>query len=310
MFNRFHAAIFLAAFIALAASPAIAFMPVSSWYGCGTNCHFERSQQFGRTLIFAQTANVVTFFVVAFLLGLTVRWFGWRVGYTRKILALILYVAPFFFGYWWSIGYSWLSVTVTAGVFLLCVLALSEPVRTRNRFLQIAFLAIDRPEDRPLTIRWLATAVIATWAVVMVWHNQPVAMVQSWLSGNPRWASVGTGISLSYLLLALFISGVGDALAEPAGLTFGKHKYRVPALWTDRRYTRSVEGSACVFVCGVIGVLLVQAYGLGFWGEFWWALLLVPAVATLAEAFAPHTWDQPFIIASCWLASYAIGWLA
>ena len=41
--------------------------------------------------------------------------------------------------------------------------------------------------------------------------------------------------------------GLGDGLAEPVGRIWGKHKYKVRAMCTSKRYTRSLEGSAVVF---------------------------------------------------------------
>ncbi len=276
---------------------ATAIAPSFNWYGCGTSCLGYRIEKFEFVLLKAQAVNVILFFSVAFVLGLLVRFQDWPVGYTRKILALILYVAPFQYGYWWTYtdewfvhkGHSTVALTLTCVVYGSCIAAMSSPIRKRVKLFEIAFLAIDRPEDRPHTIAWLLTSILALWLVLLTWQ----------LSG---------AFALHYAMLALFISGVGDALAEPIGLKYGRHKYSTSALGTSRRYTRSLEGSACVFACAVIGVIWVHLATYGFSSnlEFFLSLLLFPIVATIAEAKSPHTWDQPFIVASCALTAFII----
>ncbi|WP_371223310.1 hypothetical protein [Roseovarius sp. 2305UL8-3] len=267
------------------------------WYSCGTACLTDRIQNFEDVLLKAQVFNTALFFLSAFLLGLLVRYGGWQVGYTRKILAGVLYLAPFLYGYWWpftqshflSTGQAMLALTVTCLVYLMCIAAMSAPIRCRIKPIEIAFASIDRPEDRPLTIPWLISSVVAMWLVLIVWQY----------SGS---------FQLHYVMLALFISGVGDALAEPVGLRFGRHKYSTRAIGTKKLYTRSLEGSACVFFSAVFGVLWVHntTYGFTSDSEFFLALVLFPVVATFAEAKSPHTWDQPFIVGCCGLTASAI----
>ena len=95
------------------------------------------------------------------------------------------------------------------------------------------------------------------------------------------------------------VNGLGDGLAEPIGIRFGKHKYRARALWYGGRmcsgnFHRTLEGSACVFFSGVLSVSVLY----NEWQSktrFLIALLSVPTGMTAAEAFAPHTWDTPFL---------------
>ena len=278
---------------------AKAFAPTFHWYQCGTSCLTHRYQSFLGTLLKAQAINAALFFGMAFLLGLLVRFRDWKVGYTRKILAGILYVAPFFYGYWWPFlfearwtGYVALSITATCLVFALCIATMCTPIRTRSTFFATAFASIDRPEDQPLTITWLISSVFAMWVVLMIWQFSDT-------------------FALHYVMLALFISGVGDALAEPVGLKFGRHKYSVRAIGTNKRYTRSIEGSACVFLSAIVGLIWVDniTYGFRNASEYYLALLLIPIVVTIAEAKSPHSWDQTFIVGCCGLTASTITWL-
>ncbi len=251
---------------------------------CGTACMSVQANA-----LKAHLASVVTFFTVGFLLGLLVLKRSWPVAYTRKILALTLYAAPFLIAPTWvsviNPGKSPIAIYVicmSAALFVFCALTLTAPVRSRSSFFATVFAAIDRPEDRPFTLVWLLTSILATWAVVVAWVLLLPEMTH-------------------YILVALFVSGVGDALAEPIGYRFGRHTYTVGAIWTNQRYKRSFEGSACVFMSAIVGVLLLHgATPLGHGvGELMLALLLIPPLATLAEAKSPHTWDQPFIVAAC-----------
>lgn len=221
----------------------------------------------------------------AYLLGRQVIKRGWKVGYTRKAQALALYFLPYIAMQGPS-PYSMITTaSISLGSFILLLMMLSAPVRNRIPALATAFASIDRPEDRPFTLTWLITSVIAAWGVICLWI----------------WAAPET---IGYLFVALFISGVGDAIAEPVGLYFGRHKYQTRALGTDRTYIRTYEGSAAVFASGVIAVLLV--HGLTIDSKALAALALFPIAGTLAEAKSPHTWDQPFIIGCCALVAVGL----
>jgi len=93
------------------------------------------------------------------------------------------------------------------------------------------------------------------------------------------------------VFVAIIINGIGDGLAEPVGIRFGKHKYKTRALCTNRTYTRSYEGSACVWLSAYLGVLIaISAFTTT---QFIIALIVIPPFSTLAEAFSPHTVDAP-----------------
>jgi len=221
----------------------------------------------------------------AYLLGQQVLKRGWKVGYTRKAQALALYFLPYVAMQGPS-PYSMVeTASISLGVFILLLMLLSAPIRNRVPAMATAFACIDRPEDRPYTLTWLITSVIAAWGIICLW----------------MWFAPETAV---YLFVALFISGVGDAIAEPVGLYFGKHSYRTRALGTDRTYIRTFEGSAAVFASGVIAVMIVHGFTLD--PKALIALALFPLVGMIAEAKSPHTWDQPFIIGSCALVAVGL----
>ena len=53
----------------------------------------------------------------------------------------------------------------------------------------------------------------------------------------------------------MYVCVVGDGLAEPIGKLYGKHKYETIALFTNQKFTRSYEGSACVFFFTAVSVV-------------------------------------------------------
>ena len=89
------------------------------------------------------------------------------------------------------------------------------------------------------------------------------------------------------------VTGLGDAIGEPAGTMFGRHHYRVRSL-SSVPTTRSLEGSAAVFMMSVVALLLASAVSpqitLAAFGVP--RVLVIAAASTLVEAASPHGWDN------------------
>jgi phytol kinase len=89
------------------------------------------------------------------------------------------------------------------------------------------------------------------------------------------------------------VTGLGDAIGEPAGARFGKHHYRVRSL-SSVPATRSLEGSAAVFIMSSVALTLAAALSPqivpGDWGFF--KVLAIAGASSLAEAISPHGWDN------------------
>ncbi|KAJ0407215.1 hypothetical protein P43SY_007990 [Pythium insidiosum] len=101
--------------------------------------------------------------------------------------------------------------------------------------------------------------------------------------------------------IIVFITGIGDGLAEPVGIAWGKHKYKTRGCFSKNKYTRSWEGSACVFLSGMIFPALQYADFANFTQVLLAMLVLAPTMA-YAEATAPHTMDTPVLLAMLVLA--------
>lgn len=130
----------------------------------------------------------------------------------------------------------------------------------------------------------------------------------------PYFTTLAGGLASSLLfgplaIAGFLVAGLGDAIGEPIGARFGKHRYRVfsrsavPA-------TRSLEGSAAVFGMSVLALALAVAasphLALGPLG--WFKILTIAAISALTEAVSPHGWDNatmqvvPTALAWLWLA--------
>ncbi len=153
-----------------------------------------------------------------------------------------------------------------------------QPVRSRFGILDTAFHSIDRPEDRPHTLQWITTQSAANFLVTIPFSSY-LMMINR----------------MELVFIVIMINGIGDGLAEPVGIRFGKHKYQTRAFFTKKKFTRSIEGSACVFFTALATVVF---FGASFGpARFIIVLVSMPILMTLAEAFAPHSWDNPFLSA-------------
>ncbi len=232
--------------------------------------------QFLGNFLLIEFCKFAALYAGGYLLGLWVMKKNVKVNYTRKILHFIIFFLPIFMTTQLTFQHNLVSLVISGFIFVGTVLLMSEPIRTRSHFFATAFAAIDRPEDRPYTLTWLSTQTLATYMVLV-----PVIIALSYYD------------RVNLIFITIIIAGIGDGLAEPVGVRFGKHKYQTRALFSQNRYTRSIEGSLCVFVVGVLAILLMSQKLSGF--EMLLLLALIPITTTLAEAFSPHTWDSPFI---------------
>jgi hypothetical protein len=177
----------------------------------------------------------------------------------------------------------WQSLSST----LMSAIIFSKVARKYVPFLRVAFSSIDRSDDRPFSLTWLNLQMVGMTMV-------QIPMVQWMLSNNK-----GLLIWIPFLSVAL-----GDGLAEPVGKIWGKHKYTVRALFTSKKYTRSFEGSACVFFWTTVAVAIgtpemnaIQAF---------LCFLTIPIANTVMEAVSPHSFDNHFMWGSTWLLMWII----
>jgi len=244
-----------------------------------------------------QIAKLSFMSFVAYLGGLLVIHYQIKVNYTRKIQHFCAYLVPLLLDKietlppteganivreWWGYWFVLLSFAIFV-----------YPLRTRVRILDIMFASLDRPEDRPNTLKWITSQIVVGYTILTLFK------VFFHYSGRTEAANL--------IFIPVIITGIGDGLAEPVGIRFGKHKYWTKGLCLDKKYTRSLEGSACVLVTGWIACAAFYRQFAG-WLHFTIAFFIVPLAMTLAEAFSPHTWDTPFLLTTgcglLWLISF------
>lgn len=249
---------------------------------------FVRNNSDMITAFFMSTIiKLISFWVIAFATGNLVLHKNVRVNYTRKINHFALFFLPLYIDRLFPFSGSILFTAIGVIVGLLSLVLFIYPIRSRIHVVHVMFLSIDRPEDRPHTLKWLSTQIAAGYIVII---PMILLFLQSGYSG--------------LIFIPIVINGIGDGLAEPVGIRFGRHEYKTYALFSKRKYVRTLEGSSCVFIVSIIAVLLSHDYFNS--AQFIGALIAVPVVMTLAEALAPHTWDSPFLFFSGYTVLYLV----
>jgi dolichol kinase len=205
-------------------------------------------------------------------------WF--KVNYTRKLQHFAAYLVPLI-----SFGgmpdgkmhphgilpHLWESLLV-----LLVFLLLIKPVREHSRFFMLQFNSLDRPEDRPHTLQWIILGNILPGLILGTVFKEFFEHIHA-----PH-----------LVFIIIFIVGIGDGLAEPVGIYWGKKKYLAPAWFIHKRYVRSYAGSACVYLSGLIFTAMFYS-DFNSLNQFFMAMLIIPPLMTFLEATAPHSMDTP-----------------
>jgi phytol kinase len=206
---------------------------------------------------------VSLFYAVAtlYFAGFLKQRFGWRTGLTRKTFHFLIFIFVFIV----QLNFS-LPGTFIVGWAVTAVLILA--IRKGNGHL--LYEALAREQDAPHRSRYIVYSYLATFGG---------GVLSNLLFGK------------FYAIFGYLITGIADALAEPVGLLYGKHKYRVLNFNKKWAY-RSLEGSVAVFV-STFFVLWVCCHLMpGLWHVSASRLLLCSAVCTLTEAVAPQGWDN------------------
>ena len=154
-------------------------------------------------------AKGITLLAVMLSTGFLVRYSGVKVNYTRKVNHFAIFFLPVFIDKQFDAETftNFVYLAISAVITTVSLLMFYEPIRKLIPPYQLMFEGFDRPEDRPYTLVWIWTQFAAGFAVML-------PMI--WLFG--QW---GLG---SLVLIPILINVVGDGLAEPVGIRFGKHE--------------------------------------------------------------------------------------
>jgi phytol kinase len=186
---------------------------------------------------------------------------GWPAPYTRKTFHFLVFSTAAI------VGLSGGFLAVKAFGSAIAALVLWSVMRGNGSRL---FRALARPSDAPHEKYYVIVPLIMTALG---------GMLSNVLFG--KMAAVG-----------YVVTGWGDAIGEPVGARWGRHRYRVPTL-TGIRCHRSLEGSAAVFLTSLAGAALVLAIGLDVAPTA--ALIaasMIAFVTTLVEAVTFHSLDN------------------
>ena len=232
-------------------------------------------------------AVLISNLVIQYCSGLLVSQKGIKVNYTRKIVHFSLFFVPVFLKTVFPYQRTLENFITGCAITFLSLFIYLKPIREKVSVVATMFLAIDRPEDRPYTLFWLFTQVLAAYLVLI-----PAVIF-----------FVRNGL-VELIWIPLLIIAFGDGLAEPVGVRFGRHKYKTYALFSKKPYVRSLEGSACVLLSSL---LVIVAFHSSFTQlQFIFALGFIPVLMTVVEAFSPHTWDTPTLLIAGFSALYGI----
>jgi phytol kinase len=199
---------------------------------------------------------------ILFFAGILKKDFKVRTGLTRKLFHFVVFgsagIIQFFIG---------LPATLVfgGGISLVVLYALLKGDE------HILYEALARESDEPTRARY----------VIM-----------------PYFATLFGGLTVNLLFIPLhslsgyLVTGLADAIGEPVGVKWGKHKYKVPSLSGFVSY-RSIEGSLAVFLSVFFIFLFISILSsVVFTTLLFTMILLSSAVVTLVEALSPHGWDN------------------
>ena len=187
---------------------------------------------------------------------------GWKTGYTRKVFHFAIFVSVAVLQGLWGTPEVCLFGGMTSLVVLHAVLrGAGHP----------HYEALAREKDAPRRTTFVVVPYVAT--------------LLGGLASNILFFELSV---VGYLA-----TGLGDAVGEPAGTRFGRHRYPVPCLgpvWAER----SLEGSAAVFLACVVAVALGGALTghLPRGALAWWSVPVVALCCAVVEAVSPHGWDN------------------
>lgn len=211
-------------------------------------------------IIFFVPVLVVYTIVCAFFVGYLKSKKNMGTPYTRKIFHFLIFTAAGLL----QIIYG-LSVVVIFGSIVSTAVLFAVYKGSGFPFYE----AMARPTDRPKRSLFILIPLFTT-ALGGVLSN----------IFFPAFASIG-----------YFVGGFGDAIGEPVGTKWGKHRYRVPSL-AGVKAERSLEGSTAVLIVSIIAAflsLLLLDFSVDISLK---TALLCGAAATAIEAVSSHGLDN------------------
>ncbi len=217
--------------------------------------------RFPQAIYFALTSGAAIL-ASGLLAGSLKRHAGWKTGYTRKTLHFLIFFTAVGLHIWGGMpAVNFLGLGM--GIFVL----LSVKAGDGNFF----FEAMAREKDSPRRGYFVVVPYLTTAAGGLI--------------SNLLFAECA--------VMGYALCGAADAIAEPVGVRFGKHKYKVPSLKKVQASERSLEGSLSVFVVSLAlsWLFFVYLYHLPVEKAGLSSLVLSTALV-FVEAFSFHGADN------------------
>lgn len=195
--------------------------------------------------------------------------------YTRKIFHIVIFASA-------------TAIQVTGGMRSLCLFGVATSLAIFAAIWcgpgNLAYEAIARESDAPQRTYYVLVPYFATF-----------------LGGVTANILFGHAAIVGYL-----VTGLGDAIGEPVGARWGRHRYHPPG--RAKEFSRSVEGSIAVWgvstMAAAVGLSVISSLSAA---ELLPASLCIGVVAATVEAVSPHGWDNtplqilPSFVAAWWL---------
>ena len=200
-------------------------------------------------------------------------------------------------------------IMIAAGIMLLARVCVTIPDELFRKALHFVLLGAYIPLVFAFEVWWMAAAFAASLIVILfpvLFFAEKIPMFSSFVNERKKGefrssmvlavgmmvfsVSVCWGLFADrYLVLAsIYAWGIGDGLAALVGKRFGKHKIK----WKLADGKKSVEGSAAMFICAFMSVLIVLLVRGGIGVIMCFVIALLAAlVCTLAELCAKNGWD-------------------
>jgi phytol kinase len=213
-------------------------------------------------LLYFCLVSAIAIFVSGILAGALKRYAGWKTGYTRKTLHFLIFFTAVGLHIWGGMP----AVNILGlgmGIFVLYSIKAGDG----NFF----FESMAREKDYPRRGYFIVVPYLTTAAG---------GLISNLLFGGCA-------------IMGYVLCGAADAIAEPIGVRFGKHRYKVPSLKRVRVAERSLEGSFSVLVVSLVLSLLFFVYLYQFpLAKALVSSAILSVVIVLVEAISFHGADN------------------
>lgn len=184
-----------------------------------------------------------------------------KTNYTRKIFHFIIFTVAGIIGI-----YSGLKGVIVfgsiAGIFIMGTINLGIG--------NIFYEGLAREQDTPHRSFYLIVPFVATACA---------GLTNNLLFGQ-------------FALIGYLVAGWGDAVGEPIGVRFGRHKYKVPTVVKVDCY-RSLEGSFAIFIVSTIAIAIILINIMKTTILIGLAIGIISGLITcIVEAISPHGIDN------------------